>query len=156
MWLHEQKGRNSFWVLWMQTCFKTPTPPPGSCDVCDLTGGWLLSLGLSLATEIHAFRTMQSSPVTFRGNVHTIKVASLYLALWNRTFFENVKPCLGKCCSVEASPMNPKQPRSAFIARLVVDLRQHAKQRKAVDGEGEKRTVGSELGWVLLPHSLLL
>lgn len=67
-------------MLWIQTCFKTPMLPPGSCDMFDLMGGWLLRLGLSLATEVHAFRTLQPSPVTFRGNVHTIKVASLYLA----------------------------------------------------------------------------
>ncbi|KAM7240767.1 hypothetical protein CapIbe_008673 [Capra ibex] len=51
--------------------------------------------------------------------------------------------------------MNPKPPRSAFIMRLVVDLKQHAKQRKAVmaclqlravDSEGERQTAGSELG----------
>lgn len=146
MWLHEQKGKSSFWRLWIQTYFKTPMLPPGSSVIFDLMGVWFLRLGLSLATETHTFRTMQLSPVSFRGNVCTIKVASLYLALWKRTFFENVKPCLGKCCSrVEASPMNPKQPQSALITRLVVDLRQHAEQLKAVmaclqlkaaDGEG--------------------
>ena len=57
--------------------------------------------------------------------------------------------------SVEASPVNPKQPQSASIARLVVDLRQQAEQRKAAmaclhleaaDGAGAERTVGSGSG----------
>lgn len=63
---------------------------------------------------------------------------------------------VGKCCrGVEASPVNPKPPQSAFITRLVVDLKQQAKQRKAVmaclqlravDSEGKRQTAGSELG----------
>lgn len=65
---------------------------------------------------MHPFRTRQWSPVIFRGNILTIKGAIAYLASRNRTFFENVKPYLGKHCSgVEAPPVNRKQLHSVFV-----------------------------------------
>lgn len=116
MWLHEWKGKNRFWTFWIQTDFKEPVLALGSCAMFDLMEGWFLRLGLSLAAEIHPFGMMQSCPVNFRGNMIAVKVVILYLALRNRTFFENVKPYLGKHCSgIEASPVNQKQLQSAFF-----------------------------------------